>query len=139
MHKQIFAVAVLVAAIAYFIDSLGAANASFSGPTITGGESPWISFAGDPTLLMGESETIYTVPSDRSLVITGARLSTSLVDLYEGETLRIDGGSDAMSYGFLAHGNGHISFPAGAEVRLVNPDGSSARPYYIIFGYLAHP
>jgi len=138
MHKQILAVAVLVAAIGYFVGSLGAANASFSGPVITGGESPWVSFAGEPTLLEGESVTLYTVPSDRALVITGAKVRSNDIDLYEGDTKRIGGGSDAMYSGFLAHGNGHISFAAGSVVRLVN-SGSDGTLHYIIYGYLAHP
>ena len=138
MHKQIFSVAALVAAIGYFVGSLSAANASFSGPMITGGASPWVSFAGDWTLAGGDSVTLYTVPADRALVITGARLASPHVDLYEGDTKRIDGYSDAMLSGFLAHGNGHISFAPGSEVRLVNPDDTVAL-HYIINGYLAHP
>jgi len=85
------------------------------------------------------STTVYTVPANRILVVTGATLTTT-ASLYQDTTLKVLGGSFAMVAGstnnpsaVLATGNGHLVFAPGSNVVI---NGSSN---YYIQGYLAHP
>jgi hypothetical protein len=83
--------------------------------------------------------TVYTVPSNRILVVTGATLTT-VASLYQDATLKVLGNSNAMlassssnPSAVLATGNGRLVFAPGSNVVI---QGSTS---YFIQGYLAHP
>ncbi len=121
---------------------LGATNPARAdvGPEVTGGVHPYVSFSGNA--LANSNTTIYTVPNNRILVVTGAMTST-FASLYQDSTLKVHGQSYAMFVastsgfiGALASGNGHVVFEPGSNVVLQTPSGTT---YYFIQGYLAHP
>lgn len=119
---------------AALIGSLNSARAQGLGPEVTGGTQPYVSFSGQTAT---GTTTIYTVPSNRILVVTGAALSTT-ASLYQDGTLKVNGSSYAMvsssstTPSLLAAGNGHVAFDPGSTVVI---NGSSS---YFIQGYLAH-
>jgi hypothetical protein len=122
--------------VAAAVGSFSRADAQGLGPEVTGGTHPYVSFSGSAP---GGNFTVYTVPSDRILVVTGASMST-VASLYQGATLKVHGGSLAMlangTYGggsLLNQGHGHLVFDPGSTVVI---NGSTG---YYIEGYLAHP
>ncbi len=124
---------------AALIGSLSQAHAQSLGPEVTGGTQPYVSFSGTASTA---TTTVYTVPSDRILVVTGAAM-TGNASLYQDTSLKVSAGSFAMRIGVpelpstvLGMGNGRVVFDPGTAV--VIGDVTSAVPYFIQ-GYLAHP
>jgi len=123
--------------VAAAVGSFSRADAQGLGPEVTGGVQPYVSVSG--TTPTSGTNTVYTVPADRILVVTGAIFST-VADLYEGSTLKVEGSSAAMlansntvAGGVLSSGNGHLVFNPGSTLVI---SGSAS---YYIQGYLAHP
>ena len=123
--------------VAAAVGSFNRAEAQGLGPEVTGGVHPYVSISG--TTPSSGVNTIYTVPADRILVVTGAVFST-VADLYEGSTLKVEGASLAMlanansvSGAVLSGGNGHLVFNPGSTLVI---SGSAS---YYVQGYLAHP
>jgi hypothetical protein len=127
---------VLAFGVAAVAGSFNDADARGLGPEVTGGSHPYVSFTG---LSPAAISPIYTVPTDRILVVTGAVMSTT-ANLLQGSTVKVRGNSFAM-YGtqtnpggaMLTQGNGHLVFDPGSVVQI---EGAAS---YYIEGYLAHP
>ena len=140
MYKNVSSIAALIFATGYLARSIPMANAHIEGPRFTGGESPWVDFTTDePTCGLTD---VYTVPSDRVLILTGTSTSSSHFDLYVDGTLLVAG--NTLGGGnpevFFAAGNAHIPVAPGSTLQYNNeesPCDSYGR--YAIQGYLAHP
>ncbi len=138
MHRSLFGLAAVIVAVTGLVHAISTASAYPSGPEVTGGEPPWVSFSG--ILTPGSRTTVYTVPEDRIFVVTGAIISGNEVHLYESDSLKISGYSNAMRYdydSFLVQGRASISYGPGSTVEFGNDSGGHR--YYIVQGYLAHP
>ena len=139
MHRNLLGLAAVILSISLLVHATSSASAYPGAIEVTGGESPYVSFTG--ALTPSTSITLYTVPSDRVLVVTGAIISSNDVHLYESDTMKVNGYSNAMNdggqNGFLAQGNGTVVFDSGSSVQLQND--SVGDRYYAIQGYLAHP
>lgn len=116
------------------------ARADSLGPEVTGGSQPYVTLSG--TVPIGPNMTVYTVPSNRILVVTAASFS-SFASLYQDATLKVNGQSYAMYaasnsgfIGVLATGNGRLVFAPGSNIVI---QGVSSNTAYYIQGYLAHP
>ncbi len=151
MHKTILSFAALVAAagfltfgVAAVLHSVPESQAQDFGPVVTGGENPWIYSQGD--VAPNTTVTAYTVPADRSFVLTAACFDDSLMDLQEITALSVSHNvvqgqtfaalcNTSNGGGFLARGTGHIVFGPEAQVRVRNRNASDTREY-IINGYL---
>jgi hypothetical protein len=138
MHRSLFGLAAVILAVAGLVHAISTASAYPSGPEVTGGEPPWVSFS--DVVSPSSETTIYTVPDDRMLIVTGAVFSGSEAHLLESGTIKVIGYSNAMLYtqsGFLVQGRGSIPFAPGSTLQIQNDSGGSR--YYAIQGYLAHP
>ncbi len=145
MHKSLFGLAALVFAAGFFLRSLPSTQAQDFGPVVTGGEAPWVDFTGSLDALA--TVDLYTVPSDRALVLTAVSMSNESLDLWEtgpaGAALRVEGHTNVMnSYsgrgGALARGTGHTTFGPGTTVHGRSTDNNYSRFYYVQ-GYPAAP
>jgi hypothetical protein len=136
MYRNLLSVAALILAGGFFLQSLRVASAQPAGPTITGGEPPWVDFAGD----VGGREfvDVYEVPADRALIVTGMNVEYGYVDLYQDAAMIADGSSGVMFSRFLGAGNARITVAPGTTLRVYNNDDSRALAY-VIQGYLVHP
>ena len=135
------ALGLLALGTAALLGSVKQARADALGPEVTGGTHPYVSSSG--ILPPASNNTIYTVPNDRILIVTGVSVN-SLAHLYQDNTLKVQAESSQMFtghiYGFvgaLAAGNGKVVFEPGSNVVLRTP-GGNATTYYLQ-GYLAHP
>jgi hypothetical protein len=157
----VFSLAAFVGASGYAFRSVGAASAAPSGPEVTGGSQPYLSFTGTAKgAVSGDPNpvTIYTVPSDRVFILTGACInavnsnSTGYLDIAENANVKVPGRSQAAYCGldsgthyagFLARGAGHVPFAPGSQVRLIWSDNTNSSAIqtatYVLEGYLAHP
>ena len=136
MHRNLLGLAAVILSVAVLVHAMSNASAYPAGMEVTGGESPYVSFSGriDPST----TSTLYTVPSDRVLIVTGAVTNSNDVHMYESDTLKVNGYSNVMNDdAFLMQGSGTVLFASGSSVRLSNDSGSYR--YYAIQGYLAHP
>ena len=105
------------------------------GPNATGGSSPLVSVTVEIPGYM--TETLYTVPADRVLVVTAFRQPGTL-DLYQDSTLKVEGATFAMgASGPLGMGAGHLTFDPGSN--LVMENIWSSEQWVSFEGYLAHP
>jgi hypothetical protein len=147
MHKTLFGIAAIIFALAFALNGLPHAGAQPTGPSVTGGENPWLSWTG--TVGPEASSTVYTVPADRVFIVTGACFgmpsSPLLVDLLEGSTPKLLGYSRAATCdgsvgagGLVGAGAAHIKFSSGSTVILENNDTNQTATYYME-GYLAAP
>ena len=125
---------------AALLGSVKQARADALGPEVTGGTHPYVTVSGIAPA--NSSTTVYTVPSNRVLVVTAATTST-FASLYQDSTLKVHGQSYAMFVastsgfiGVLATGNGKVVFEPGSNVVFQTPSGTT---YYYLQGYLAHP
>jgi hypothetical protein len=136
MYKNLLSVAALILSGGFFLQSLRVANAQPTGPAITGGEPPWVDFAGD----VGAREfvDVYEVPADRALIVTGMSVEYNNVDLYQDAVMLVDGTSGAMFSRFLGAGKARITVAPGSTLRVYNNVDSRSFPY-VIQGYLVHP
>jgi hypothetical protein len=145
MYRTLIGIAAIIAATGYLLRSLPDAQAQSLGPVISQGEAPWISLTG--RVEGGDTEALYTVPSDQVFVLTGACLSDSDADIYEDSTLKVDSRSFAaycdyaqnysVAYvGMLGRNTSHIVFEADSVVSIEAQDGDAE---YMLQGYLAHP
>ncbi len=142
----LFAVAAVIAATGYLLQTTPAANAQFTGPVVTGGEAPWVSVAGTTTT---DNEIVYTVPADRTFVLTGLcadQGSSTNGPVYEVgsvTTPKIRGMWLTCTYGvndprfdnFVVTGRARIPFAPGTGVQLGWGNGTQ----YTLQGYLAQP
>ena len=122
------------------LGSLNQARADSLGPEVTGGAHPYVSMSGQAAA--NTSTTIYTVPSNRILVVTAASANT-FASLYQDSTLKVHANSYQLYaasttdfVGALAAGNGRVVFEPGTNVILQTPNNVT---YYYVQGYLAHP
>jgi hypothetical protein len=137
MHKNLFGLAAILFGVAAISASLPHAQAYPTGPNVTGGQHPWVDFAG--ALGPYATTTVYTVPSGRVFVLTGFKSNAgNIVDIYEGTTLKVHGYSGALGDSLIGGGRGRITFGSETEVRLKN-NHSGDTYMYTIQGYLAHP
>ncbi len=147
MHKNLFGIAAILFGLAALVLALPTSQAQDFGPVVTGSDNPWLSFSG---YVSGQSATsVYTVPADRSFVLTGACTDSEQVDLrgidaLGNDTLRLEGNTYAMHCiasggpgGPPVRGEARIVYTAGSQVRVSNGH-SVSRPYFIQ-GYLAAP
>ncbi len=137
MFRVLMGLAAVVLSSAVLVHAMATASAYPSGPEVTGGEAPWVSLTGSAPATA--STTIYTVPDDRMLVVTGAIMQRTSVHMYEDSVMKVNGYSRVMvedNTGFLTSGRGRIAFAAGSNVVLNNESSAAA---YTIQGYLAHP
>jgi len=139
MRHSLFGLSAVILSVAVLVHAMSSASAYPGGMEVTGGESPYLSFS--DRLNPSGTITIYTVPSDRVLVVTGAMANSNDVHLYESGTIKVNGYSNVMNdggqNGFLTQGNGTVVFAAGSSVQVANE--SSSYRYYALQGYLAHP
>src|SRR5262245_31030093 len=105
---------------AALLGSVNQARADALGPEVTGGTHPYVSFSGIAPA--NTNTSVYTVPSNRVLVLTAATTST-FTSLYQDATLKVHGSSYAMFaastsgfIGVLAAGNGKVVFEPGTNV-----------------------
>ena len=154
MQSKLFGVAAVIAATALLVGSVALlvrsaepALAQDFGPVVTGGVNPWLSWTG-PIPVTSDVD-LYTVPTDRVLVVTGATTHSDLVNLYEvtpalGDVLRVsgfsmamvnNGGNDATS--MFPINEGRLVLQPGSTLRLRNNSGYEQN--YYLQGYLAQP
>ena len=129
--------------VAALVGSLSQAHAQSLGPEVTGGTQPYVSFSGSAS---AATTTLYTVPSDRILVVTAAMMN-GYASLYQDGTVKVKNSSYAMymSSGAspwapptaLITGTARVVFDPGTT--LVIGDVSGPAVGYLIQGYLAHP
>lgn len=120
----------------------GDVDAQALGPVAVGGDHPWVDFGG--TVLAGQNVTLFTVPADRVFVLSGGCYRGGRVEMLEDSTVRVVADSLALICTHtngagtpFAHGRGHLTFPAGSQVRLQSIVSSDSTYYFE--GYLAHP
>ena len=145
----LFGLAAVVGAFGYLVGNLPEAEAQDFGPVITGGETPFVSGSGN--CAVSSTCVLYTVPVDRSFVLTGFSSRYVNFFLYENDGAatveRFRGQSGAGSAngintgsaggsGYLAAGRGAIVFAAGSTVDLATGDFALN---YSFQGYLAAP
>ena len=135
MYRNLFGIAAILGAVGYLINAFPNAQAQSLGPVVSAGEAPWVSFTGE--ILPGDTETIYTVPSDQVFVLTGMCASETRVNVYEDSTVKIRGEAYEADCGSTERNSAHVVFAAGSEVNLeCTPHNASI---YFVQGYLAHP
>ncbi len=134
MTRVLFCSAALIAALTVCMHFFPGAQAQPSGPVATGGAHPWVDRFG--VTAAGVTDLVYTVPSDRVLVVTTfTSTDGSIFELLENGTPKLNW---AVLPEALTHGNGHMTFQPGALIQYTNT-GSSNSFYWYFEGYLAHP
>lgn len=141
-------IGVAAAGVGHLLQSIPPAHAAEGiGPTVTGGVHPWVNISGLTDGALNDT-TIYTVPADRVLVITGGCSWNTFSTLqqdgdikvhYLTRLLRCDDINDDQDNGpnLVRSGNAHLVFEPGSQVIIHHDVPSTARYYFE--GYLAHP
>ena len=135
--NQLFGIAAIILACGFLVRSFQPAHAEI-GPSVNMGSNPLVSKAGS-----GGNSNLFTVPSDRILVLTDFDIS------YYGNSYTpvILSGDDGVTYGkWVASGGGYphtapsskrsgIPIPAGVTLSI----NTSNETYYTISGYYSRP
>lgn len=145
----LFGVAAVLGAGGYLIGNLPGAQAQDFGPVVSGGEMPFVSGGG--VCLASATCSLYTVPADKVLILTGLSCRDSWYTLYAsdgvaqtevfrghsgaGTSYGNDAGAPGGGAGFLAGGRGTVPIPGGSTLE-INPTGVV---HYSWQGYLAAP
>jgi len=140
MHTKLFALTIFFLSAATLLYALPAARAYDLGPTITGGEQPYLSFTG--TVNKNSTTTLYSVPADRVFVLTaltwdgGGYSGSDTYKIYRGSEVIME--TVAVSQRLFKYGYGAFPFPPGSQLKIENGD-SSYKLNYFAQGYLARP
>ena len=126
----------LVAFLVFLFSSVHDAQSSPTGPTIAGGDHPWLNWSG--YLVDGGPHETYTVPDDRVLVITTIIADNCRSFVIQKDSERVfnapANASLCLNTDAFIQGRAHLVFESGTVMGLY---GSGSAAYYVE-GYLAH-
>ena len=128
--RILFGCAAVIVSMGWAIDSIRQSYAR--PPMLDFNDAPYRVFTGN--MSNGQQDTLMTVSSGQSLILTGGTSSTTNCHIYEDTTMKLDGGSYALvQNGLFSNGQGHLPISAGSTLYMRASGGSCT---YYIEGYL---
>ena len=136
MSRMSWAHIAVICGLVFALSSVRPAWATPTGPTVAGGEHPWLNWSG--YLVDGGPHETYTVPDGRVLVITTVIADNCRSLIIQKDEERVFNAPANASLCFntnaFIQGRAHLVFESGAVMGLY---GSGSASYYVE-GYLAH-
>ena len=143
-YKSLFGYAAIIFGVGFLVKTIDQAYASPSGPNINMGSNPIVGFSG-MVPSGGTKKLLFTVPSNKTLIITDVTIST---DYHSGGSVYMGDSADDSTRNIFAYfhfgeaGLKSISketgypFSSNSELYI---DGCCGSFYYNITGYYVHP